>query len=218
MIEPKLSKNIKIGLSFYSGGIYDYNKKSNIPMDNDFNSNKVDTFNFYYTNCFNKDTVFFAIFDATVDKNIYKRYQNELPMLLGCPSQNKVEENNFMNINTTTLGFNGVIEILNTYINSIKHIHHENILDMQKNMMTHLSSYELKNKVKEKNFNYIFRYFNEGYADKDDNDDCIDILYYIEFYISNINLSKEELSMIQNILSQISLKLKEKNTTSTIKK
>ena len=210
MIESKLSKNIKIGLSFYSGGIYDYNKKTNITMDNDFNSNKVDTFNFYYTNCFNKETVFFAIFDATADKNIYKRYQDELPMLLGCPSQNKVEENNFMNINTTTLGFNGVIEILNTYINNIKHIHYENILDMQKNMMMHISIYELENKIREKNFNFIFRYLNEGYAE---DDDYKNILFYIEFYIYKKNISIEELPIIKEILCLISLKIKEKNTT-----
>ena len=206
MISPKLSKNIKIGLSFYYGGIYNYNKKSNIPIDNEFNSNKLDTFNFYYTNCFNNDTVFFAIFDATIDKNIYKRYQNELPMLLGRPSQSNIEENNFMNINTTTQSFNGVIEILNTYINSIKHIHHDNILDIQKDMMTHISSYELKNKVIEKNFNFIFRYFNEGYADKDD---YTDILFYIEFFIPNMNISTEELLIIRKILSLISLKSKE---------
>ena len=206
MISPKLSKNIKIGLSFYYGGIYNYNKKSNIPIDNEFNSNKLDTFNFYYTNCFNNDTVFFAIFDATIDKNIYKRYQNELPMLLGRPSQSNIEENNFMNINTTTQSFNGVIEILNTYINSIKHIHYDNILDIQKDMMTHISSYELKNKVIEKNFNFIFRYFNEGYADKDD---YTDILFYIEFFIPNMNISTEELLIIRKILSLISLKSKE---------
>ena len=127
-------------------------------------------------------------------------------MLLGRPSQSNIEENNFMNINTTTQSFNGVIEILNTYINSIKHIHHDNILDIQKDMMTHISSYELKNKVIEKNFNFIFRYFNEGYADKDD---YTDILFYIEFFIPNMNISTEELLIIRKILSLISLKSKE---------
>ena len=191
--------NIKIGLNFYYGGIYDFDKKIEIPQGYSFNRDKIATFDYYYVNNSELDNKWFALIDDRMSEESFKKYQDIHPMLLCRPSQkeNGLKYNCFMNVSTMTKGFDGVIEALNIYLNSIKQLNPEQILDVQKNMLVHLSGYELTDKIRKRDYSFIDRYFREGYADETDYRDA---LSWIIFTNSNQEATKEELIQIKNIL------------------
>ena len=111
-----------------------------------------------------------------------------------------------MRIATTTRGFDGVIETLNIYIHSIQKLTPTDILLKQKNMIRHLSSFELT---------YLVQYFTLGFADSDD---YIDVLEEISFLIHNENFSKENYELIQKILSILRQNFSEKQDQKTLEK
>lgn len=204
VIASHLTSNIEIALSFYYGGIYAYNQDMNIPKGFGFNSNKEKTFASYYID--DCDNQWFAIIDDGISEDVYKQYQDKQPMLLCRPSQDErdISRNNFMRIDTTTNGFDGVIEGLNTYIDSIQDLKPYQILEYQKNMMTHLSGHEVSKKVRNRNYEFIERYLKEGYADEDDYRDIITWLRFADFWLGNESLSPyptdNELVHIHHIL------------------
>jgi len=206
ILSRHLSSNIKIGISFYYGGTYDFDKGEEKERGFGFNSDKVETFDNYYVNSIKTEIKWFAIIDDRAEDGIYVRYQNRLPMLVGLPSQSKksMSKNNFMRIATTTSGFDGVIEILDLYIKSIKDLTAMQILEKQKNMITHLSSYELMNKIMRKDYTYLTRYFEEGYADESDYEDTLWMLYH------NLSPTREEMGYLKIILESLQKYFEEK--------
>ena len=210
VLANNLPSNIKIGLSFYYGGIYDYNSNKDIPREYGFNQSKINTFKEYYLdNIFAYNIPWFAIIDDGMYDEEYKIFQNKRPMLQALPSNRtaSVEKNNFMRIATTTYGFDGVVEILKKYIENIKEMDLQGILENQKNMITHLSSFYLKDKVRVGDYIFLERYFKEGYADSDDYTKIADCIWY---KYQEENPSKEDLIHIQNILTIISEELSKK--------
>lgn len=142
ILSRNLSEHIKIGLNFFYGGIYDYEKNKDNMQEYGFNQNKVKTFDSYYVNCLGMNNQWFAIIDDTIPHDTYTKYQNTHSMLVCRPSQqdeNSISKNNFMSISSLTNGFDGVIEILDCYIKSIKHLSPTQIMETQRNMITHLS-------------------------------------------------------------------------------
>lgn len=201
ILGASVTDKIKIGLCFYYGGIYDFDNKMNELQEFGFNVNKLSTFSCFYLQDFLIENTWFAIIDDNISEDVYKQYQKMQPMLVIRPSKHESDlvYNNFMNIATKTKDFDGVIESLDIYINSIKNLNREQILEKQKNMMYHLSSWELMNKIKEHDFAFLEKYFNEGYADETDYQDT---LMWIGF--SNIEeYYTEELARIKNILDMI---------------
>lgn len=199
ILSRNLLPNIKIGMSFYYGGMYDYEKKLSIPCKMGFNRDKVATFDEYYINV-GVTTKWMAIIDDSIDEDSYKKYQEILPMLLCKPSQNdkNVLKNNFMRRATTTNGFNGVLEVMDEYTESIRNLSFSQIVDYQRNMMTHLSSFDLVEKIRKRNYAYLERYFKEGYADDSDYEDT---LSWILITNNNISPTKEELCILSRIFS-----------------
>lgn len=247
ILNRNLTENIKIGTSFYYGGKYIYDTKSDIYVHPSFNYRKIDTFISYYVEPTKPKSVpnlsffqpryvgpakpkpisslsissdnydeqtssdfnsvsfrnkWFAIVDDCIDENTYKKFQKSHPMLLARPSQHYHESynDNFMSISTTTDGFDGVIEIFDKYIDSINNLDRNEILDTQKNMITHLSWYELKNKILNKDYIFIERYFREGYADFDD---YRKILNKIDLMISNLERNNSEELQLRKLYSLI---------------
>lgn len=203
ILSRNITKNIKIGMNFYYGGIYDYDQDSITVMESNFNADKVSTFEDYYINGFASNNQWFAVIDDDISKDTYKKYQYSHPMFLCCPSQTKYGTNNncFMSYATETDGFDGVIEGLNVYIDFIKKLSKEQVLEIQKNMMTHISSHELINKIRERDYEFIDRYFKEGYADEADYRDAI---VWIGITNKNQKPTKEELQNIRKILETMS--------------
>ena len=212
-----LSENIEIGFSFYYGGIYNYDKDMDEPQGYDFNSSKVRTFDNYYISNFSVRNQWFAIIDDGISEDTYKKYQNSRPMLLCRPSKrdNDVAKNNFMSIATKTKGFDGVLESLDTYIDSIKHLSPEQILETQRNMMTHLSSWELSDKIRNRNYSFVERYFKEGYADEADYSDGL--TWIILTHAKQIP-TETELMQLRNIVGIIYEKFQADNDEQKLEK
>lgn len=131
VLSRNLIDNVCVGLCFYANGFYNYYNDEAKFMAWNFNGDKVATFDNYVIK--DSDNVWFAVFDDTMNPNIYKRYQNEHIMLMGCPSSREslIEVNNFMRRATVTKDIEGVIEILEDYINDIKDMSLDEILTTQ---------------------------------------------------------------------------------------
>lgn len=230
VLSRNLLENVKIGINFFYGGTYDYeDDKIEYPKEErrksvfysihffalddcyiyeeeTFNSDKVSTFSKYYLDEYSNN-LWFAIIDDGIEESVYKKYKDTHPMLLSRPSRSNTDValNNFMSIASTKPGMEGVIESLNIYIDSIKRLTPEHIFRKQQEMMVHLSSNEVIDKVKERNYIFLERYFKSGLADKDDYNDTLIWLYY-----TNVNNKpdREELKQIKRILDIISAEIK----------
>lgn len=199
ILSRNLSDSIKIGISFFSNGTYNYNTGEEIIYGSDFNLDKVKTFDSYYVNGMGFKNVWFAIIDDGIMDDVYRRYKDNHPMLVCRPSQEYEEDlvnNNFMNISTMTKGIDGVIEILSLYIDSIKYLSPGQIMEAQRNMITHLSSSDLKEKVREHDYTFLEKYFRGNFADEDDYKDLLKWLMYDD---SNRNPSKNQLEYLREI-------------------
>lgn len=139
------------------------------------------------------------ICDDGISKDTYKKFQDSHPMLFGRPSQEEEQlvYNNFMHIATTTKGFDGVLGIMDSYKERIKNKTREQILEMQRSMMTNLPSRELTDKIKNRDFSFILRYFKEGYADKEDYGHTLQ--WFLLTVLEEIP-TKEELIFLKQIL------------------
>lgn len=209
--------NIKIGLNFYYGGIYDFDKKTDIPQSYSFNRDKIGTFDYYYVNNVELENQWFALIDDRISEEAFKKYQNNHPMLLCRPSQceNGLKYNCFMNVSTMTKGFDGVLEAFNIYLNSIEQLSPDQILETQKNMLVHLSGYELTDKIRKRDYSFIDRYFREGYADETDYRDALN---WIIFTNSRQVPTKEEIIQIKNILELMTQKFQTNNDEQNIER
>lgn len=218
ILSRNLSGCIKIGINFFYGGIYDYDKKEEILQEYNFNRDKVKTFDSYYVNNVAMNNQWFAIIDDSISDDTYKKYKNKHPMLVCRPSQHDKDSlsmNNFMSLSTTTQGIDGVIEILNLYIESIKYLSPVKIIETQKNMLTHLSSLDLIKKIINRDYIFLEKYFKEGFADEADYKDSLNLL----IYTNNLqNPSKDELIYLREILGLMSEHFQKTNATENIEK
>lgn len=216
ILEPYTTNQIKIGLCFYYGGIYDFEQKEDDLQEYGFNANKLKTFSCFYLQDFLIENTWFALIDDGIYEDTFKQYQYQNPMVVIRPSKSDEDliYNNFMNISTKTKDFDGVIESLDFYITSIKYLSPKEILETQKNMMCHLSSWELKNEFQKHNYSFIERYFLEGYADEADYQDAL-----MWLGLSNIEeYSTEELVRIKNILGMIKNKYEREENSLVLEK
>lgn len=74
------------------------------------------------------------------------------------------------------------------------------IIETQKNMITHLSSYALTDKIINREYAFLKRYFKEGYADECDYIDTLDWLIMIN---RNHKMNGEKLGELSELLSII---------------
>lgn len=215
ILNRNLLKNIKIGMNFYYGGRYDYAKNEDIYEDFNFNSRKIDTFVDYYVDDLGTNNQWFAVIDDGIYADTYKRYQNRHPMVVCRPSQRGIDSNNinFMNLATETKGFDGVIEMMDEYIKSITSLSSVDVLKKQQSMLRHLSSYELTSKIRDKEYEFLGRYFSEGYADEADYDDT---LTWLGFTVSIQECSKDELNNLRKILNLLMKKFQENDNQAGI--
>lgn len=213
ILNRNLTKTIKIGMNFYCGGRFDYANSENIFEPYNFNTRKVDTFVNYCVDCVGVKNRWFAIIDDGIYEETYKTFQNKRPMVVCRPSQRSIDSNttNFMNLSTTTAGFDGVIEMMSEYINSIASLSFDEILEKQRLMIRHLSSYELVDKIRKMQYEFLVRYFTEGYADDADYEDT---LTWLGFTALKGECSKNELDNLRQVLKLLAEKFeKDENQT-----
>lgn len=203
IVAPRLPDGIRFGFNFFSGGTYNLYNDQTTNLGYMFNSNKIETFIEYINSLENNDNQWMAVIDDSFSYETYKYHRDKHPMLIGRPSQKRynASKDNFMSIGTETVGFMGVLEIFDKYINSIKGVDADKILDKQINMMCHLSGSELWDIIRKRDFNYIEQYFLGGFADEDD---YRDTLIKIGFTLSHEEATKEELPVLKRIFNLLS--------------
>lgn len=166
---PFLNDDIILSNSFYYGGMYIYSTNENYNMGVMFNMNKVQTFNDRYLESEHLNIGWFALIDDSIAEYVYKQYKETKPMVALKPGCNSISKyKNFMYRETCTDNFYGVVELLDEYIKDIKGMDYYDILDKQEQMMSHLSSFELRELVRNRQFSSLSRYLESGLADNDD--------------------------------------------------
>lgn len=212
-----LNKNVRIGKNFFYGGIYDYESKEVKWIDSDFNSSKIKTFKNYCLDSLSSTNQWFAIIDDDISREAYKKFKDRYPMVVCCPSQHKVNknENNFMNLATETKGFDGVIEMLDEYIQSIEYLNREKVLEMQRNLISHLSGHEVVNKIRERDYEFLIKYFEGGYADETDYQDT---LMWLGFLALKTEPTLEEIKRLRKLISIIGDRVSDKESLKVFEK
>ena len=200
ILSRNLVRGVRIGTSFYYGGTYDYNEQQEERKGIGFNFDKIRTFEAYYVK---KDNVWFALIDDGLEEDTYKKYQNHHPMLQCRPSQRRKEtqNDNFMSLSTTTRGFAGVLELLDRYLESTKKMTKSEILERQRNQS--ISSSPKEERVTDV-YPFLYRYLEEDEASEKD---YKQMLFWLEYRISQRYNSKEELEWMQKTVQLLIQKL-----------
>lgn len=219
LINQNLSNTTNIGPNFYYGGIYDYKSNSIKLEEKGFNTDKIKTFKDYYLNQSIYKTNFIAIFDDMIFSDSYMDFKDDYPILICRPSQiivNQVD-NNLMSYSTTTKGFYGVVEGLDQYIDAIKNIKLEEILNKQKQVEYHISQHEIVDRIMNKDYEFIEKNFINI---KFNTSDYFNMLYLFINIDSNNTLNENDIYHLNNILELIinNNKLETEDEKETIKK
>lgn len=197
-----LSRNlvgcIKIGTCFFYGGFYGYETDRETIVSPHFNLDKVATFATNYVNTLGNTNAWCAIIDDGISDYDINRFDRKRPFLIAKPSgdERDVEKNSFNRIASTTKGFKGVIEILSTYLKNIEGMTPDEVKRAQEEAISHLSSYDLTTKVLKRDYAFLKRYFEGGYADEDDYRDVLDWMILVH---RGKHPSKEELVQINEV-------------------
>lgn len=163
------NENIIFGTSFIRGGEYSYSFDKITPMGFLYNSDKIETFADHYLTCLGLNIGWTALIDDSLNEDIYKSFQQVIPMVGLKPSGKKDDiYNNFMYRSTDTDNFSGVIELMDKYIKDIKGMTLDDIAEEQRKMPKHLSSWELYQLLINYQFEEVVKYLNSGMADIDD--------------------------------------------------
>ena len=204
-IAPYTNKNIKIGKSFLYGSSYDYGLDELTNEGAFFNSNKLETFKRYYLNDEYFDNVWFCIADDSLDLEVFNKYKDIHPCLFIKPGSS--EHANFMCLPTGTKGFDGVIESLDVYIKSIKKENINGILGNQMVAISHVSSFELTNRVRNHDYEFLIRYFDGNYADEHDYYDTLTWLG-----LTKNEIIEEEFDLVRRLLDLLRVGLTKEET------
>lgn len=188
-----LTGNIVIGLNFLMGATYDYEKDAIVDQGFGLNANKVNAFDEQYVSNPEYDNQWFALIDDSLYRGVYLQYRETHPMFMCRPTK---EENktSFMTYDTQTRDIDGVIEGLDHYIETIKNMSREEILNRQ---MYVLSFKDLKERIENGDFDFLKHFLSEGYAE---DEDCNAILEIFRKKYNFDGISKEELKEFSEIL------------------
>ncbi len=208
-ISPYTNKNIRIGKSFFYGGSYEYETDEVTNEGSFFNYNKIETFKRYYLNNQYFDNVWFCIADDSLDLGVFNKYKDIHPCLFIKPGSS--EKQNFMCKPIETKGFDGVIESLDIYIKSIKRYSINDILRSQMDSISHVSSFEVTNKVRNHEYEFLIRYFEDNYADEHDYYDTLTWLG-----ITKNEIIEEEFDMVQRLLGLLKTRLSNEDNMAKI--
>lgn len=208
-LAPYTNKYIKIGKSFLYGSSYDYETDELTNEGAFFNSNKIDTFKRYYLNDYYFDNIWFCIADDSLSLDVYNKFKDIHPCLFIKPGSSELP--NFMCIPTETKGFDGVIEALDTYIKSISKLNINGILSHQMDAISHVSSFELTNRVRNHDYEFLIRYFEEGYADESDYYDTLNWLG-----LTKDEIIEEEFYSVRRLLALLRVGLEKESTEAKV--
>lgn len=216
------NKDIILGTSFFYGGRYDYNTNTEYNMGAFFNSNKVKTFQEYYLKNAEFNIGWIALIDDSISYNTHKCYKDYLPMVAIKPSQKSYNPYaNFMHRESVVDNIYGVIELLEEYIKDIKGMSLADILAKQREVVSHLSEFEIQTLIKKCDFKTLYEYLQSEVSDEDIFKNIYELLVKEnledpfeltdKFYIDKtFNLLKSGVSFREKIIEAKSLAYKNK--------
>lgn len=194
-------EGIILAKSFFYGGTYDYEYDEERYEGFSFNSNKVNTFSQVYLDNKELNIGWFAIIDDSLSEDIFKPYQEFRAMVGLRPGYTGTDRyNNFMYRTTSTKNFLGVVELMDKYIEDVNDKNIFDIIDIQRKMPRHLSSWEVSELLRNYQFSEIVNYLNSGLADKDDFRDVYTRLYMMSQY-ENDKISGPYREYVEEILT-----------------
>lgn len=162
------NEDILLGPSFFYGGRYDYNTNTEYNMGAFFNSNKIKTFQEYYLKNAEFNIGWIALIDDSISYNTHKCYKDYLPMVAIKPSQKSYNPYaNFMHRESVIDNIFGVNELLEEYIKDIKGMSLANILAKQRELVSHLSEFEIQTLIKKRDFKTLYEYLQSEVSDED---------------------------------------------------
>ncbi|MDE5889142.1 MAG: hypothetical protein K2H20_03885, partial [Bacilli bacterium] len=133
------------------------------------------------------------------------------PVFVLRPSQsstNDLSRDNMMCHSTMTNGFDGLLECLDVYLESIKNIPFYDIVEKQSAELIHLSALDVRELCISKNFDLVLRYVSEG---KLDDDDYERVARELGWLLKGDNLDANELIKIRKIVEALSNYLDKSN-------
>lgn len=216
------NEDIILGPSFFYGGIYDYSTNTEYNMGAFFNSNKVKTFQEYYLKNTEFNIGWIALIDDSISYNTHKCYKEYLPMVAIKPSQKSYNPYaNFMHRESVVDNIFGVIELLEEYIKDIKGMSLADILAKQREVVSHLSEFEIQTLIKKCDFKTLYEYLQSEVSDEDIFKNIYELLVKEnsdepfeladKFYIDEtFNLLKSRVSFKKKIIVSKSLAYKNK--------
>ncbi len=166
---PFANENIILNNAFFYGGVYEYPTNTEYYMGVFFNTNKIKTFAEQYLENKILNIGWCALIDDSISERSFKGFQDDMPMVTmkpGCSSISKYT--NFMYRETCTDNFDGVVELMDEYIRDIQDKDYWDILDFQREMLSHLSDFEIHDLIKNREFYKLLEYLKSGMTDKDD--------------------------------------------------
>ncbi len=180
IISRNLISNIRIGDNFFLGGIYNYDSDKEISVFPNFNYDKIETFLINLVTL-GRNVVFMAVFDDFISDEIFKRISLNSPVLVGKPSskKNDLKRNSLCRIATETKSFDGVLEIMTTYLESIIRLSVSEIVETQKRETPYFPISILIQKIANREYEALKRYFTMGLADDKDIEIILDLLISI---------------------------------------
>ncbi len=204
ILARNLKANFLLDDATYLSGTYNFYTKKCQPLPNNYNNfNKTKIFEERYLHNSPYNIVWFGIVDDSLDPNYFCKYQHYRLMAEFIPSLNKKDYkkyDNLMSISSLTNGFLGVIECFDTYINNIKDIPLYNLLEVQRNILPHLNTSDIKILLYTQRYSDILKYLK---AYKIDPENYKDIVQKLQL-ISSTTTSSENLLTIKKIFNFIS--------------
>lgn len=201
ILERNRGANIKFANCYYLNGIY--NPSTGIIQEiPNVNENKIQVLKQEYL--LDNTTKFFAVIDDQITIETLQVFQNERPFVLIRPSQYEglVEADNFSCYSSYLLGFDGVIDGLDRYLERISSLSSDEIFASQKCELFTITGFYASWLFEQGEFDLLLRYVENnkirgfGYYQLDN---CIQ--NYLHAHNCDIN-SNEKIKKIRDLLSE----------------
>lgn len=209
ILHRNLTPHIILDSATYLYGEYKYETGVDDVKGFGYNLKKTELFENKYFGKYN--VLCHGIIDDSVSTEYLNNFKDKRPVFILRPSgrdQQDLKRDNLMCHSTLTEGFDGVLECLDSYLESIKDIPAYDMVRRQSNELVHLSAWEVKELCINKEFDLIFRYVIKG---KLDDDDYERVARELGWCLERNQLSILQLSKVSKIIEALSVYLHKDN-------
>ena len=205
ILKANLLENIKLGDCYYYNGSYNPNT-SEQKVFWQMNENKIQVLKQKYLT--DSTTKFFAVVDDYMRINALNEFQMDRPFLFVRPSQceDSLKEDHFSCYSSCSFGFDGVIDGIDRYLQQIQSLSAAEIFEMQKQELFMITGAYASQLLEEGKYDLVLQYVENnkiiGYG-------YHQLSYWIQNYLSNHMVDKNQYEMIMKILASVTEHLEE---------